>query len=114
MAQGEAGEFQTVFASANDREAERVRVAAPSPEALIEAIEEELSRGLEPQQLLVVLDSAAVTHDGGCDLDVVIALGAVLVERGVTAIETVHTRSVRRLFDTHAAIIGASLEAIAQ
>lgn len=109
MAQGEAGAPQTVFAKASDEAAERVRIRATTPEALIDAVAAEVATGTAADGLLVELDAAAAS-----DMDTVIALGAVLVEKGVTAIETTHVRSVRRLFDTRAAIAGGTIEAISR
>ncbi len=113
MAHGEAGEPQTVFATATDDAAvTRLRITAGRPEVLLDLIDATLASGGEVGQLLVDLDSAVTSNDGTHDNDELIALGAVLVQRGINAIETTHVRSVRRLFDTHAAIVGGSLEAI--
>lgn len=112
MTRGEAGEPQTVFANVTDSMLDRVRITAVSPDALFDAITDALSAGTDPRQLLVELDAATISDDGASDVDKVIALAAVLIDHGITAIETVHVRSVRRLFDTHAAIVGGSIEAI--
>ena len=86
---------------------ELITVSAESPVELVESVRE----SSDPSTLVVKVDSAALV-EGVVDHDVLVALASVLVVAGVESIETAHERSVRRIFDMHAAINAGDVEVL--
>lgn len=92
--------------SERPEDAPRPRVAAKTVDELI-ALVSELSN---PEDAIVAIDEAFGAD--GVDLDQFAALASVLVLNGVSAFETRHVQSIRRLFDMHAAIEAGSIEVL--
>ena len=79
------------------------RLSAESPEDLLHALDQ-----LSP----VDLETTVIDIDRASSQDTVVALAAVLVQRGVVAIETRYVVAINRVFATHRAIeTGALAEA---